>query len=145
MEIYCGAYKTSNGITGKFKAKSDQSLTILDKLFHLRKTSRAPSREKIDSSELMNSLFSRMYSKDKTEGFPFHVMLWFNWHLVVADLISQLDDGKNLNLPQDQVLVPSLVRAKQLKAQPPSPTAATAAATESESVKMLSSPIHIGL
>ena len=119
LEIYCGAYKTSNGITGKFKAKSDQSLTILDKLFHLRKTSRAPSREKIDSSELMNSLFSRMYSKDKTEGFPFHVMLWFNWHLVVADLISQLDDGKNLNLPQDQVLVPSLVRAKQLKAQEP--------------------------
>jgi hypothetical protein len=119
LEIYCGAYKTSNGITGKFKAKSDQSLTILDKKFHLRKTSRALSREKIDSSELMNSLFSRLYSKDKSEGFPFHVILWFNWHLVVADLISQLDDGKNLNLPQDQVLVPSLVRAKQLKAQEP--------------------------
>jgi len=117
LEICCSSDKTSNEITGQFKARSDQSLMILDKVFHLRKTSRAPSREKIKSSELLNSLLSLMYSKDKTEGFPFHLMLWFNWHLVVTDLISPPSNDENLVLPQDRA--PSLISAEQLIAQEP--------------------------
>lgn len=118
LKIYSDAEKVSDEVTIQYKAKSDQSLIILDKYFHLRKTSRAPSGEKLKSVEPLQSLLSLMCAKDKREGFPLHVMLWFDWHLIVSDLVYEHENKENHKLSHGEVS--SLLSAKQLKTKEPS-------------------------
>ena len=94
LDIYFGTYKIPNESSGKFEPNSNECLQILDKLFRLRKTSKAPSREKVTSNDLISSLFSRMGSRESKEGFPLQLMMWVQWHLLVADFVSQ-DENKN--------------------------------------------------
>ena len=118
LEMYCVAYTTMRGVTGQFKAQAEKSLEILDTAFNLRKTSKIISREKIESNELIGLLLSRMFSKDSDEGFfPFQLMLWFHWHLFVADFVSPWDGIDRTGLPQRRV--PTLADAKDLRSKQP--------------------------
>jgi len=117
LEIYCGTYVSSNEMLSQLKPNSDQCVEILEKRFRLRRTAKAPSRERINSNDLISSLFSLMGSKDQKEGFPLQLMIWVQWHLLVADFVSQPDNNEEVGLHRDQVR--SLVQAKQLKAQNP--------------------------
>ena len=117
LDIYCGTYKTSNEMPEKFKSNSDQCAEILEKRFRIRKTSRAPSREKISSNDLISSLFSRMGSKDEKEGCPLQLMIWVQWHLIVTDFVSPHDDDEGLGLYRGQVR--SLPQAKKIRAENP--------------------------
>jgi hypothetical protein len=117
LEIYCSTFKTSNEMPGQFKANSDQSLEMLEKHFRIRRTSRAPSREKMNSNDLVSSLLSRMNSKDASEEFPLQLILWFQWHLLVADFVSQRDNDEDSG--RYEGLVRSLLQAEQIKSQNP--------------------------
>lgn len=117
LDIYCSTYKTRSELPGQFKPNSDQCMEILENHFRIRKTTRAPSREKINSNDLVCSLFSRMSSRDEREGFPLQLILWVQWHLFVADFVSLRENDGELGLRQDQVR--SLLEAKQIKSQNP--------------------------
>jgi hypothetical protein len=117
LEIYCSTFKTSNEMPGQFKPNADQSLEMLEKYFRIRRTSRAPSREKMNSNDLVSSLLSRMSSKDGREEFPLQLILWFQWHLLVADFVSQHDNDEDSGLYRGQVR--SLLQAEQIKSQNP--------------------------
>jgi len=108
LEIYCGTYISSKEMLSGLKPSSDQCAEILETKFRLRRTSKAPSREKINSNDLISSLFSRMGLKDQKEGFPLQLMIWVQWHLLVADFVFQC-----------RVQVRSLQEAKQLKGKNP--------------------------
>ncbi|VEU39421.1 unnamed protein product [Pseudo-nitzschia multistriata] len=117
LEIYCGFDNQVHGINGRISVNSKRSLEILQTRFRIRKTSRAPSAEKINAHQLVSSLFLRMNCRDEKEGYPLLLILWFHWHFLVEDFVFRCTSDSKPNIERDQV--PSLAYAKRLKAQNP--------------------------
>jgi len=111
-------YRTfDNSSSNDLQAKSDQLLASLDQRFHIRKTTKAPSAEKMNSNQLVTALFSRMKLKDDKEGFPLLLMFWYHWHLSVDDFVSKCKVEEESDTHPDRVL--SLIHAQKLQSQNP--------------------------
>jgi Transcription factor S-II (TFIIS), central domain len=139
LEAYCNA---SFGVESKFRGKSDISLQMLESMFNIRRSVRAISQERIQSSFLIQSLISRMISRDDVEGCPLRFMIWFQWHLLVAEFVSHFDGSEISGLSRTRV--DSLDTAKELLAmqplialQPDSTYANFSCLTSSKSVELV--------
>jgi hypothetical protein len=86
-------------------------------MFNLQKTSRAVTSEKIQSHELIQKLISRLVLEDKAQGFPLQLLVWFQWHLFVAEFVAHFDKPEKEGLPWSHV--PSLLDAKKLRDSQP--------------------------
>ena len=118
-------FAESRAVSGQFKAKSQHSVELLEELFHIRRSARALSREKLESHPLGSSILSRMVHADydRTEGFPLLLMLWAQWHFFVAKFVSKFpdessDDESEGDNPKS-ANTGSLAEAKELRAQQP--------------------------
>ncbi|KAL3920413.1 MAG: hypothetical protein SGILL_003277, partial [Bacillariaceae sp.] len=117
LEVYCSEYCSSRGITRQFKAQSEHALGILDRVFDVRRSSKAVTSEKIQSNELIQNLLSRMITNDEKECFPLQLLLWFQWHLFVSNFVAPFDKSDKKRLSGGSVT--SLRNAIELRDRQP--------------------------
>ncbi|KAG7363444.1 transcription factor S-II TFIIS [Nitzschia inconspicua] len=116
LEAYCGS---STDMASRFQGEAEQILEILEKKFNLRKSSRAISQEKIQSSSLLPPLISRMLSHDESRNCPLRTLVWCQWHLLVTKFVEFFDSNETSGL--QNMRIPSLSDAKELLALEPIP------------------------
>ena len=118
------AFADTRGVPEQFLIRSGRCNEVLEKLFHIRRSARAFSRQKLESSILGSSILSRMIQPDAdaTEGYPLSLMLWIQWHLFVDEFISQCTRSSNDEKERkDFTLIKShsLDKAKDLRSEQP--------------------------
>jgi hypothetical protein len=117
-------YERARDVSGQFRANSQLCGQVLEKLYGIRKSSRALSRERLESHPLGSCILSRMVrvEVDLSEGLPLFFLLWVEWHLFVADFVSQCDDVSDSESESNDTTSGcprSLAGARDLRAQQP--------------------------
>eukprot|EP00980_Cylindrotheca_fusiformis_P009230 scaffold2012_cov193-Cylindrotheca_fusiformis.AAC.2 len=110
------------GMTIASQLSNIQSFVRLLEEFGFRRSGKAVNLEKIQSHALGNSILTRLIGSgvDEEQGFPLFVMVWYGWHLHVAELIRRCEGTQKLVEGGKEIDGhPSLIEAKDLMALQP--------------------------
>lgn len=109
----------SQGNKKCYEANAEITLRNLQDSFHIRRSTRSLSRERIELHPLGVRLLNQIVNQDFDikEGSPLNMYVWFDWHLAVTAFVRSVDERQGSQLCRTRT------EAEALLASQPAPEA----------------------